>query len=87
MHIIKKMLNIRYFLHNSKRYRRSLRKINFPLIFKGSTFFNYHSLPNAIQLDYHIINLIIVLRFLLLGFYSGGKTTDKNFWSDLILVG
>ena len=34
-----------------------------------------------------IINLIIFLTFPLFGFYSGEKVTDKNFWSELILVG
>ena len=50
-------------------------------------FFNYPSLPNAVPPDYGIINLIILLRFPLFGFYSGEKITDKNFWSVLILVG
>ena len=47
-------------------------------------FFNYPSLPNATQPYYRII---FFLRFPLFGFYLGEKITDKNFWSELILVG
>ena len=60
---------------------------HFSFLFKF-TFFNYPSLPNATQPDYVIINLIYLFkRFLLFGFCSGEKITDKNFWSVLILVG
>ena len=31
--------------------------------------------------------IVITKRFPLFGFYSGEKTTDRNFWSVLILVG
>ena len=59
---------------------------HFSFLFKFH-FFNHHSLPNATQPDYGIINLIIFfLRFPLFRFYSKEKITDKNFWSILILA-